>query len=288
MFHELWIGDSTTYGWKDRAVGYFQKRLILHTARRLRPVIVHTTTPVYRHLLRAGGIHSELLPLFGNIPLVQSNEPSWIYNQLRRHHIDITPANRDKFIFAGIFGSVHPELDPNPFLDRLLQVARKTERVPVLLAVGRIGAAGARLLAGVASRYGADLPCFGLGEQPPELISQFLQTLDFGIATSPWALIEKSGATAAMLDHGLPVAVPRDDWRLRSGTTPQPTPNPLLFRGDETFFAAFESGFSPPAPSPRLSEIADRLIRALSFANRSTQPDNFQHPSQPMVTPRIA
>ena len=42
---------------------------------------------------------------------------------------------------------------------------------------------------------------------------------DLGIASHPWALIGKSGAAAAMLEHGLPVLVPRDDWRLRGAST---------------------------------------------------------------------
>ena len=38
-------------------------------------------------------------------------------------------------------------------------------------------------------------------------ISQVLRVLDFGISTTPWRAFGKSGAGAAMTDHGLPVVV---------------------------------------------------------------------------------
>jgi hypothetical protein len=47
------------------------------------------------------------------------------------------------------------------------------------------------------------------GELPTVLISSYLQSADFGIATSPLSLIQKSGSVAAMLEHGLPVVVSR-------------------------------------------------------------------------------
>lgn len=42
-----------------------------------------------------------------------------------------------------------------------------------------------------------------------------METANFGIATSPWQLLSKSGTVAAMLEHDLPVIANRDDWHLR-------------------------------------------------------------------------
>jgi hypothetical protein len=50
-----------------------------------------------------------------------------------------------------------------------------------------------------------------LGEQPAARLSELFNTADFGIATTPLALIGKSATVAAMFDHGLPVVVNRDD-----------------------------------------------------------------------------
>jgi hypothetical protein len=261
-FHELWIGESTGYGRKDRALGFIQKKLILAMAHRLRPFAVHTSVPVYRQLLAAGGIASAELPLFGNIPVSKNADPGWLYTQLNRHHLPVQN-NRDAFLFAGIFGSIHPDWNPAPFLDRFAEVARDLRRRPVLLAAGRIGATGARLLDGLSSHYGTDLPCISLGELPAERISDFLQNLDFGLATSPWPLIGKSGTAAAMIDHGIPVMVTRDDWKLRSGITPEPTPHPFLFQKVESLLAALPVGLRTCRAGPRHSEIAQKMIREL-------------------------
>jgi hypothetical protein len=283
MFHELWIGESAGYGWKDRAVGYVQKRLVIEMVERLKPGVAHASTPVYRQLLADGGIRSEELPLFGNIPIVKSSEECWIFEEMRRRGIAVEKSNRESFVLAGIFGTVHPEWNPRQFLDRLGAAAREMRCQPVVLAIGRIGGAGERALAGIARRYGSNLPCIDLGEQAPHRISEFLQALDFGIATSPWALIGKSGATAAMLDHGIPVVVPRDDWKLRSGTTPAPTPHPLLFRGDESFWAALRSGLPRSIPRPRVSEVAEKMIHDLRQRDEAGQSNGTERVAGPLA-----
>jgi hypothetical protein len=210
-----------------------------------------------------------------------------VYVELRRRGLAIDDRNRDEFLLAGVFGTVHPEWNPIPFLDQLARTAGELRRQPVLLAVGRIGSAGPRALARTVGRYGTDLPCVNLGEQSPERISEFFQALDFGIATSPWALIGKSGTAAAMLDHGLPVAVPRDDWKLRAAPTPEPAPHPLLFRGGETFFTALRRGFPASVPKPRLAELAERMIEDLRAATGARRPNGAGRWIDPAVNHSI-
>ena len=43
------------------------------------------------------------------------------------------------------------------------------------------------------------------GHLTSNFISHELQNCDFGVSTTPFDVIGKSGATAAMLEHGLPV-----------------------------------------------------------------------------------
>jgi hypothetical protein len=50
-----------------------------------------------------------------------------------------------------------------------------------------------------------------LGEQPSTRVSEVLNTVNFGIATSPYGLLGKSATVAAMFEHGLPVIVNRED-----------------------------------------------------------------------------
>lgn len=84
-----------------------------------------------------------------------------------------------------------------------------------------------------------------------------------GIATTPWSLIDKSSTTAAMLDHGLPVIVTRDNWSLRHETTPDPFRHPLLHRLDKNFITNLEEGMPQAKPNSRLPDIADQFINSL-------------------------
>ena len=42
-------------------------------------------------------------------------------------------------------------------------------------------------------------------ELPPAKISNELQKCSFGVSTTPYDVLGKSGATSAMLEHGLPI-----------------------------------------------------------------------------------
>jgi hypothetical protein len=59
-------------------------------------------------------------------------------------------------------------------------------------------------------------------------VSAFFQSIDFGIALTPWKLIGKSASSAAMLEHGVPVIVSRDD--VEYGIVTEAPTNPLLYR----------------------------------------------------------
>jgi len=96
-------------------------------------------------------------------------------------------------------------------------------------------------------------------------VSQLLHAADFGIAAHPWALIGKSGAATAMLEHGLPVLVPRDDWTLRGGLADRgPAADPLLQR-----LSGLEAGTTAHwlarrrAPRSVLAKTVDQFLCAL-------------------------
>ena len=67
---------------------------------------------------------------------------------------------------------------------------------------------------GYSSFNAQGVPVGETGELATADISHLLGAADLGIASHPWALIGKSGAAAAMIEHGLPVLVPRDDSQL--------------------------------------------------------------------------
>ncbi|HTO03796.1 MAG TPA: hypothetical protein VL069_08850, partial [Opitutus sp.] len=132
-----------------------------------------------------------------------------------------------------------------------------------LLAIGRAGAHGTKLLAQLA-RECAGVPVIDLGPQPPEVISQVLQAADFGVATHPWALLEKSGSTVALLEHGLPVLVPRDDWESRDGTSHSER-DPLLRKLSDLPPAAFTEWLATRRqPAAQLPALAANFLAQLN------------------------
>ncbi|MEA3213392.1 MAG: hypothetical protein QOE70_6449 [Chthoniobacter sp.] len=252
MLHELWIGEAREYGWKDRIIGALQKHLVLELVERLRPAAVHTSNPIYRALLGRNGVEAQELPLFGNVPISHDPDRGWL---LKR----IGGARRPNVVLLGLFGTIHPQWSA----DRLFAAwaAAAGDKTPMILSIGRINAEGAAILRETQERHG--VRCIHLGEQSGERVSQFLQTVDLGVATSPGALIGKSGTVAAMLDHGLPVVVTRDDWELRVGPTPAPATHPLLFKLDGRFSAALRAGLPRRPMSSSLRAIATNFLASV-------------------------
>jgi glycosyltransferase involved in cell wall biosynthesis len=189
FMHELWLGEQCRAPWKERLLGWVQRRGALSLLGALDVRSTHTSNPAYVEVLHRRGLPARLLPLFGALPL-PSREPA-------------LPGGR--FVFA-FFGTLHPVWPPEPLLGALRTLGR-----PVTLAhVGHIGS-GAALWERLEREYRDAFTFTRLDEMPPQQIADFFATAHFGIATTPWELIGKSGTTAAMLDAGLPVIVNRDD-----------------------------------------------------------------------------
>ena len=94
-----------------------------------------------------------------------------------------------------------------------------------------------------------------------------LAECDLGVATSPWALIGKSGSVAAFLEAGLPVVVTRGEWRRRRGGTPEPEAHPLLFKWTGAGGADWGRWLSARrGAEPRLEATADAWLQRLGGA----------------------
>lgn len=260
MFHELWIGESVRSPAKDRVIGSMQKHLLLRATRAWSPEVVHTSNALYCELLRRGGIRAAELPLPGNIALCDIAQAQAREQLVRRIAADSSSAER--LLLAGIFGSIHAEWVESDWLERLEAVCRTLDRRLALVQLGRAGAVGLRVLAELRRRMSDRVTLVQLGELPVPEVSAVLLGLDFGIATSPWPLIGKSGSIAAMLEHGVPVLVTRSDFRLRSGPTSEPASHPLLLRLDE-FLARLRAGALVRMPPQRRMDSYEIFERAL-------------------------
>jgi hypothetical protein len=211
MFHELWVGAETGASAKHRLIGSLQRRMVLETVRRIRPILVHTSNGGYIHLLKQNGVHAERLSIPGCV----------------RPSPDDTQGMRiDGEWCFGMFGTLHPVWPPEPLFAHLKKVPGLKE----ILHIGGIGT-GEDLWKEMTGRYAGDFTFRRTGVLNEDGLRAAFDEIDIGIATTPWDIIGKSASVATMLDLGLPVIVNRDDvhypgWR-EPGWTPQ------LIRMDE-------------------------------------------------------
>ncbi len=238
MLHELWIGMEEGASLKHRLIGSVQRHGVIELVKQLRPRVIHTSIPAYVHLLLRRGIFAGRLPLFGNVPI--------------SHRAADGVPPQEKWTFV-MFGTLHPVWPPEPLFSKLRALDRPVE----ITHIGRIGV-GAELWEAMVLRYGAGIAFRQVGEQPPDRISELFATAHFGIATTPWALVGKSGTVAAMREHGLPVIVNRDDV-CYAGQPDSTSDDPLLIRMGDDLSAQLEVVQRGPA-SPGLPAVAAQFL----------------------------
>jgi hypothetical protein len=239
MFHEIWIGAQIHAPRKSRAIGFCQRKMVQALAKKLNCRTIHTSNLAYVQLLNRYEIAAKHLPLFGSVPIA----PQWKKKE---------QGNRD-VLRLGMFGSIHPEWSADNLLPLLTDLGKPIE----LFHVGRIGP-GETIWRDLRKRYGSVIELFRFGEQPLERISQLLLSANFGVATTPLALIGKSSCVAAMLDHGLPVFVNRNDIHF-AGISEADATSELIIPVDETFPERLRSARRQP-PKPRLPEITAQFL----------------------------
>ena len=263
MLHELWIGLEDGSGWRARASGWPQRRGVLRLLARLRPDRLQTSNPSYQEALARAGFAAGVLGLFGNVPVPAG--PAASNGKFARWLPAPAGPAAGSPLVAVTFGTLHPQWRPVATVEWLLATSRRLGRPPALIVIGRAGSHAAAILEPFRQR---GVPTGLTGELDAAAVSQLLCAADFGIAPHPWALIGKSGAAAAMLEHGLPVLVPRDDWRLRGAPPfPLPAPDPLLARlagldaaGTDRWLA------NRRRPESALPRIADALLEDLGHS----------------------
>ena len=263
MLHEIWTHGQGS--WRGRLISAGQRRGVLALCRRP-GTLVHTSNGTYQRVLGRYHVHARRLPLFGNVPVSTCDALAGLAAALPDIGADVV-ARRPGWWLCALFGTIHPEWPPEPLMARLLQAAAEHGKRVGIISVGRLGAGDARWTT-LQNRYRQHAAMVRLGEQPVERISELLNTVDFGIATSPYALIDKSGTVAAMLDHGLPVIVNREDESFVPVRTVEDTVDELVIRMDERFGDRL-SGASRRPPQWRLPAVAGRFLADLSGSARS-------------------
>ena len=265
MFHELWLGTHEGSPVR-RVIGWAQRRAIMSLIDSLAPAMLHTSNSAYRALLASAGARAAVLPLCGNIAVSEEADAGWFARELDRLGVprEVTTSLADCWWF-GLFGSVHPEWSPEPLFGYLQDAAERAGRRLGMASIGRLGR-GESLWRTIQARYADRFLFATFGERSATEVSAFLRGIDFGIATTPWEVIGKSGATAAMLDHGLPVIVSRDDVHIPVDVEPEP--QPLLCKMDAQLPSWLLNVAQRQPPRERVTEVAERFLADLAAQSR--------------------
>ena len=264
MFHELWLGIGANSPMKHHVLGAMQRFIILDFMKRLNPRVVQTQAEPYRVTLKRKGIAASILPLFGNIPRAQGDGWNEIIKPLLAKETAAAP-ERDSVYLAGILGMVHPEWSADDAVNVVLPLVQRAQKRLVLVFLGKNGLSP-EAIDHVRTTLKGRADVIVAGERSSADISKILQALDFGLATSPREVIQKSGAATAMLEHGLKVLITRDDWHLSGGglETPPETMSPHLLLPVQ--FNRLETLPLRDTQSPKVSgveQIAERMLSAL-------------------------
>ena len=262
MFHEIWIDGSTS--WRRWLVSAAQRRTVLALGA-YPHALMHTSNGTYQHALAEHGVHVGTLPLFGSIPVGVDDASAWLPPLLASVGCDAlsgSPERRGGWWLFALFGTLHPVWPPQPLLDQLQAAAAAAGKRVALVSAGHLGA-GESVWTDMSARYGSRVPMSRVGEQPAERISELLNSVDFGIATTPLALVGKSATVAAMFDHGLPVVVNRDDCRWPAPKTADGREAALVIRMDQDLAVRLRTARRLP-PAWRLPSVAAQWLGELA------------------------
>ena len=283
MFHELWIGSEPGWPVKERVIGKIQRAYILNLHRALKPQVTHTSNAAYLARLWRRNIHARKLPLFSNISVQSRNGEDWIFPILRQHGVNIASNNRQNYCLLGIFGSLHPAW-PHEMLFTALRAAQEQGQRIIFLSIGNLGGGE-----GLWQRLTLDYPSntlIKLGMQSPERVSEYLNTLDAGIATVPYNLIEKSGSVVAMIEHGLPVIVSHNNG-LNPFKTGMRSDNSCLREAAELSCVNFAKGAQRYPGYPRLPGVAQQFLSELKDDNQERETGENESIFNEKMVPRL-
>lgn len=252
MFHELWVGMESDSSFKFVIWGWVQKHLIKSFTGNLNPSLIHTQTLLYQTLLEKLGFNPRYLPLFGNIPVVNSE-----FQDKRADNILI---GFNSCFSLVLFGTIHPGVPVQSFAEEAAAFSKKNKVEIKLVIVGRTGSEQGKW----ASIWeAAGLKVELMGEQTPERISEILSSSLAGISTTPLALLEKSGSVAAMREHGLSVLCVRPYWAVKGISNFSPLSGIIEYR-----IGNFENCFKkikPISVQSTLQEIGRKLVDDFTF-----------------------
>jgi hypothetical protein len=206
MLHELWTGLGPDAPRKHVRLGVVQRALLLTLIKLLRPAIVQTSNPFFQRALKVHGVEAGISPLFANIPVSAEAAGAWLDDAIRRNGGPDLSRDRQAYWLVGIFGGIFQHWPAEPTLVHLRAISQSANRRLVVISAGHAGPAAESML----ERWRQEVPgveFLTIGPRSPLEISQFINSMDFGLTSYPYYALGKSGSVATVLEHGLPLIV---------------------------------------------------------------------------------
>lgn len=251
FFHEIWLGEKPGLPLRHRLLGAAQRKLLLHALNRWQPDVMHTSNAVYREALARVGQSASILPLPGNLPIASKRADE----------------NPDGPLRIALFGSLDTDWNPIPFGTALEKWGELHQRAVFLLSVGNQGPGFIHWNALVGQFAGSRwLHLESTGFCEPEIASGHLLSAHVGATTKSFELLGKSGAFAALAEHGLPVIALCDPVETRLDVETESWPVPVLRfeAGKPERLHHWLTKVRRQAPASRLPTVTDRFIAELA------------------------
>jgi len=197
-FHEIWVGAYPRANWKERGIGWLQKMLILGFINKCKPVWITSSNAAALDRLKLASVPARFLYLFGNIPFSTTSKVT----------------TKGQMLKVAFFGTPYADFPYDKLGDFFSTLSKNSGKKLEMVLIGRQREdAGSDHIYAMRKKH--EFFIERTGELSTDLISEQLQECTLGVSTTPYDVIGKSGATAAMLEHGLPVLAYDD------GDTPQ-------------------------------------------------------------------
>lgn len=217
-FHEIWVGAYPRANWKEKGIGWIQRNLIHAFINKCKPTWITSSNAAALDRLKQLGAPARFLYLFGNIPFSANAKAT-------------TKGQTLKVAFFGTPYADFPYDKLGNFFSALTNTSGK--KLEIILIGRQREDAGSDHLYSMCKKN--EFLIERTGELSTNLISEQIYESSLGVSTTPYDGIGKSGATAAMFEHGLPVLAYDDgDTPQESLFVPDPFKDQILLINDHS------------------------------------------------------
>jgi len=188
MHHELWVENKDK---KGLLLAFLQRKIIGLMHKTLKPKISHTHVPAYADRLLKLGVKALPLPVFSNIP-----------------YVNTTTNRKDSYFNVGFFSQVTYRAEIIEFLKKLsVACINKNLKLNITIIGGSYNKVE-KFIDQVNTSKDINSTISHTGFLDAHNVSLALSNCNIGITPVPKHLLGKSGSVAAFLSHGIPVAAP--------------------------------------------------------------------------------